>query len=147
MKKLFFLIQLLLISTLLSAQLVNINPDSTGSPWWVYEVSPVTLEIQAEIDQIPKFVLSPSSAQTTLPLVVDNSQEIYMREVFSQRDGSCGQASGIGYTYTYEINRLRGLSANDTSDNLYPTHFTFNIVRSYLTLARICNACQYNIFN
>lgn len=131
MKKLFFTVQLFLISTFLTAQLVNINPDTTGNPWWVYEVSPVTPEIQAEIDLVPEFVLSPSSAQTTLPQVVDNSQEIYMREVFSQVDGSCGQASGIAYTYTYEINRLRGLSANDTSDNQYPTHFTFNIVRTY----------------
>jgi len=97
----------------------------------VFQTSPVTQEIQAEIDQVPKFVLTPSSAQTTLPEVVDNSMEIYMRDVFSQKDGSCGQASGIGYTYTYEINRLRGLSATSTTDNQYPTHFTYNIVRSY----------------
>ncbi len=68
------------------------------------------------------FVLTPSSAQTSLPSVVDNSQEIYMKDVFTQWDGSCGQPSGIGYTY--EINRLRNLPAG-TTDNLYPTHFIY----------------------
>ncbi len=76
------------------------------------------------INQVPKFVLTPSSAQTSLPSVVDNSQEIYMRDVFTQWGGSCGQPSGIGYTYTYEINGLRNLTAG-TTDNLYPTHFIY----------------------
>jgi PKD repeat protein len=37
----------------------------------------------------------------------------------------CGQASGVGYSFTYEINRLRDLPA-DVIENQYPTHFVFN---------------------
>ncbi len=111
MKKLLLFILFLKLSTQLTAQLVNINPNPNSDPWWVFGVSPVTPEIQAEIDQVPNLVLSAISLQTNLPTVVDNSQEIFMRPVFNQKDGCCAQASGIGYTFTYEINRLRDSSA------------------------------------
>ncbi|MCD4744675.1 MAG: hypothetical protein K8R58_00070, partial [Bacteroidales bacterium] len=60
-----------------------------------------------------------------LPPVVDNSQEIYWRPVFSQVGFECGQASGIGQNFTYEINSRRDLPS-DIPDNQYPTHFCWN---------------------
>ncbi|MCK5760614.1 MAG: T9SS type A sorting domain-containing protein, partial [Candidatus Delongbacteria bacterium] len=62
-----------------------------------------------------------------LPYTVDNSLQPYFRPVFNQQGGSCGQASGVGYTYTYEQNFQRGTSANVT-DNQYPTHHTYNFL-------------------
>jgi len=59
------------------------------------------------------------------PVNVDNSELPYFREIFNQSNLECGQASGVGYTFTYEIDRLRGLPAN-TNENLYPTHWVFN---------------------
>ncbi len=65
------------------------------------------------------------SSPTTLPYSYDNSTSVYMRPVFSQIAYECGQASGIGYNFTYEMNRLRNLPSN-VAANQYPTHFAWN---------------------
>jgi len=78
--------------------------------------------------QIPAIVvpeLYKTSKAPTLPSSLDNSGLPYFRDIFSQDGWSCGQASSIGYNFTYEINRVRNLPAN-TDDNLYPTHFAYN---------------------
>ncbi|MBE9480236.1 MAG: T9SS type A sorting domain-containing protein [Bacteroidetes bacterium] len=62
-----------------------------------------------------------------LPPSLDNSQLPYFRPIFLQSQWSCGQASGIGYNFTYEINYLRDLPA-DIPENQYPTHFTWNFL-------------------
>ena len=56
---------------------------------------------------------------------LDNSINPYWRPVFAQVALECGQASGIGLGFTYEINRLRDLPSDDP-DNQYATHFTWN---------------------
>ncbi len=63
--------------------------------------------------------------QKDLPITVDNSQLPYFRPIFNQTSLECGQAAGVAYLYTYEIDRLRDVPAN-TTDNQYPTHFVFN---------------------
>ena len=60
-----------------------------------------------------------------LPDELDNSELPYFRPIFSQDGWSCGQASSIGYNFTYEIDRVRDLPA-DTNINQYPSHFAFN---------------------
>jgi hypothetical protein len=62
-----------------------------------------------------------------LPAIHDNSQSPYLRPVFGQNGACCGQASGIAYNFTYEINRARNLSSAD-SVNQYPSHFTWNFM-------------------
>lgn len=62
-----------------------------------------------------------------LPSSVDNSTNMYFRPIFNQSGGSCGQASGIGYNFTYEMNYMRGTSAAYTQ-NQYPTHYTWNFI-------------------
>ena len=62
-----------------------------------------------------------------LPYKHDNSKLKYFRPSFSQAGYSCGQASSIGYAFTYEINVLRDLSS-DTSINQYPSHFAWNLL-------------------
>lgn len=60
-----------------------------------------------------------------LPPVVDNSTQPFMRPVFNQAGYSCGQASLVGYNFTYELNYVRNTSADDP-ENQHPTHFTWN---------------------
>jgi hypothetical protein len=76
--------------------------------------------------------LSQISSTISLLSVVDNSQHIYMRPIFDQEGACCGQASGVAYTYTYEINWLRNLPADDeiNEDNWYPTHYTWNFLNN-----------------
>lgn len=110
-----------------NAQLVNCNPDPNGEPWWAGDLPEITPEIQAELDAIPLLEVTTQSESTTLPSVVDNSIRPWFRPVFTQNGNSCGQASGVGYTFTYEINRVRNLSGMIPS-NQYPTHFTWNFL-------------------
>ena len=110
-----------------NAQLINCNPDPNGEPWWAGDLPEVTSEIQAELDAIPPLVISSKSSATILPSQVDNSQRPWFRPVFSQNGGCCGQASGVGYTFTYEVNRVRNVSGS-LPENQYPTHFTWNFL-------------------
>lgn len=72
---------------------------------------------------VPLKYLGPQAP--VLPGVVDNTGQIYWRPVFNQVGYECGQASGIGQNFTYEINRLRDLPSN-VPENQYPTHFCWN---------------------
>ncbi len=60
-----------------------------------------------------------------IPAMVDNSTRPYFRPAYNQAGYSCGQASLVGYNFTYEINRRRDVPGN-ISENQYPTHFTWN---------------------
>ncbi|PID26333.1 MAG: hypothetical protein CR982_10855, partial [Candidatus Cloacimonadota bacterium] len=129
MKRNIYLISFLLAWFTLHAhaQIVNLNPDPNGDPWIAGDVPNITPEIQARMNAIPKMVLSPVAAQINLPAVIDNSQNMYMRPIFLQEDASCGQASGVAYAFTYEINRVRNLPSN-IEENQYPTHYTWNFL-------------------
>ena len=118
---------LILLGTSTFAQVVNLNPDTLGDPWLTGGVPNVTPEIQAVVDQLPRMTLK--STQTP-PDSIDNSLHKFMRPPFVQADGSCAQASGIGYIFTYEINWKRDSSANshDYKHNWFPTHFTYNFL-------------------
>ena len=87
-------------------------------------------EIEAKaLRELPLMALPNNYQDNLLPVFIDNSQQIYFRPVFNQADYCCGQASGIAYNFTYEINRLRNLPANVTQ-NQYPTHFAWNWLNS-----------------
>ncbi len=62
-----------------------------------------------------------------LPYYLDNSRLAYYRPIYQQISNECGQVSGVAYNFTYEINRLRDLPANEEA-NQYPPHFTFNFM-------------------
>ncbi len=106
------------------AQLINVNPDKTAEPWIV---GGLRVPSQKEIDKIPVVTLKGNNNTKDLPAYLDNSTNQYFRPVFNQTDGCCAQASGIAYAFTYEINRLRGTSANITN-NQFPTHYTYNFL-------------------
>jgi hypothetical protein len=106
------------------AQIQNVNPDKNGEPWIVGGLRVPTDE---EISKIPVLENLKTFGSKELPSSFDNSTQPYFRPIFNQTEGSCGQASGVGYLFTYEINRLRGTSANTTS-NQFPTHYTYNFL-------------------
>jgi hypothetical protein len=64
-----------------------------------------------------------------LPGYLDNSTNSFFRSIFNQADGSCAQASGVGYTYTYEVNRLHNTSPSSNTRK-YPSHYTYNFLNS-----------------
>jgi PKD repeat protein len=64
--------------------------------------------------------------ETELPWWLNNAKQPYFRPIFSQGfSASCGQASGVSYNFTYEINRARNVFS-DVAENQYPTHFHWN---------------------
>lgn len=89
------------------------------------QLSPLSKAEQKKLRKLPRLQLPEQYRNKNLPAVVDNSTQPYMREAFQQSGLCCGQAAGVAYNYTYEIDRLRDLPA-DINDNLYPTHFTWN---------------------
>ncbi len=73
---------------------------------------------------LPILSIPESQKKLELPWHHDNSEMPYLRPVFQQIGASCGQACGVSYNFTYEINRKRGLFSNDSA-NQYPSHFTW----------------------
>jgi hypothetical protein len=128
MKPFLLFLFLLFITIQLSAQeLINLNPDPAGEPWYVGKLRQLTAEDYKKIEQTPKLKMTTEHSKGSLPASIDNSLNKYFRPVFNQHNGSCGQASGIGYNYTYAINFARDLSAN-TLQTQYPTHYTYNFL-------------------
>jgi hypothetical protein len=74
---------------------------------------------------VPELYTGPDAP--VLPTVLDNSTLPFFRPAYNQDGLSCGQASYVGYMFTYEINRLRNLPGNVPA-NQYPTHFAWNWV-------------------
>jgi len=120
---------LMIVNSFLFGELYNANPDPNGEPWIVGGVSEPTPEQMARFNAIPKLVLPDTykDRKDPLPSSIDNSTLPYFRPVFAQKNGSCGQASGVGYNFTYEINLERGTTAN-VPVNQFPTHHTYNFL-------------------
>lgn len=116
-------------NAVLFGELFNANPDPNGEPWIVGGVSKMTPEQFERFNAIPLLKLPEhyKNSKDTLPSFIDNSLLPYFRPVFTQKDGSCGQASGVGYNFTYEINFERGTTAN-VQQNQFPTHHTYNFL-------------------
>jgi hypothetical protein len=107
-------------------------PDTTTYSWLNGSSVNINYSLIDKFNSIPELVLDSNACLVTLPDSVDNSQNIYMRPIIVQSGESCGQAAGIAYTYTYEINYLRNLPANHYGymDNQYPTHYTWNYLNN-----------------
>ena len=67
------------------------------------------------------------AGEVQLPTSVDNSRERFFPPLINQTGGSCAQAAGIGYMFTYEINRLLGTAA-DTPANRMSYLFIWNLI-------------------
>lgn len=130
MKKLLLFSILLCSYFSIMGQPFNTNPDPSGPSWWTGDANPIPPAEHALMDV---FQLTPESAATDLPDEVYNQEKKYFPPIFTQNGGSCVHASEIGYILTYELNRVRdltagGLNANDSKHNVYHPFFTYNFV-------------------
>jgi len=119
--KLIFTHLLVLISfVLIHGQTATIYPENN--------LPPILTQIdEVVLRSLPEARIPDNLRSRELPWHHDNSIQPYLRPIFSQSGPSCGQSAGVGYGFTYEINRLRDLPA-DTSINQYPSHFTYNFM-------------------
>jgi len=124
----FFLAIISLISIRLNAQ--NLTKDASRiaqESFYNNPISRLNNQDSSFLTQIQPLSLPDSykNGAKNIPAIVDHSSSPFMRSVFYQVALECGQAGGIGYTFTYEMNRIRNLHA-DVNANLYPTHFAWN---------------------
>ena len=107
--------------------LLNTNPDPNGEPWIVGSLPPLTPEEEAYFKSIPYFTVG-DAPRADLPATVQHTTSPYFRPIFNQWGGSCGQASGIGYHYTFERNQTLNRPYNSNQDNVSAYIFTWNFV-------------------
>ena len=62
-----------------------------------------------------------------LPSRVDNSKRPQYPPIYEQKWGTCGQHAAIASVFTYEMNLLRGTSA-DSDATRFPAYFSWNMV-------------------
>jgi len=127
LKRTFLFIIICLMILTLNSQVINLNPDPDGEPWLAGNLRPLTDEDLHMLSNVPRLTMPSFLRNRELPSAVDNSQQPYFRPIFNQEGGSCGQASGVGYNFTYEINFERQLTS-DVPENQYPTHYTWNFL-------------------
>lgn len=106
--------------------------------------------VPAAAQQRVPFRASISEPWGGLVEAVDNSTLKYFPPVFEQLGGSCAQAAGIGYMFTYEINRLLDRDASASDDNRLSYQFAWNMVNEGLDQGGFVNeglllAKQYGI--
>lgn len=128
MKKVTCIVFLFLCFFLSHAQQKNTGICNSASGQFIEGPAPNIYDSLYQLS-LPELTLPDHLKSYTLPSKVDNSKLPGLRPVFTQVGASCGQASAIGYNFTYEMDQARGLSA-DTSVNQYPTHFTYNFENS-----------------
>lgn len=62
-----------------------------------------------------------------IPTYIDNSTSIFFPEIINQYGGSCAQASGIHYLFTYEMNRvLERNTKSDPKNNTFSYRYTWH---------------------
>ena len=84
----------------------------------------MTPAVQQIRDSRQRFV---PEGEVVLPASVDNSQTRYFPPILNQTGGSCAQAAGIGYMFTYEMNRLLDRDAS-LPENRMSYLFAWNLV-------------------
>lgn len=125
LRKQLILFSLLLITSIAHTQQYTGKVEKRDGKVYIDGLQLFTEEDLEDFKQLPKLTLPESAKTRTLPVEVDNANLQYFRPIFDQVALECGQASGVGYTFTYEINRMRDLPAN-IIENQYPTHFVYN---------------------
>jgi len=122
----------ILISLSISAQKSGVQPDSLTLMMELGLYKPMSADDSVRLANLPELKLPDAysgPAAPLLPPIVDNSEFTYFRPVFQQAGYACGQAAGVGYNFTYEMNRRRDVPG-DLPENQYPTHFVWNWMNS-----------------
>ena len=128
-RKISFLLILLVLPGFVKLNAQINKKDGTQRQITLEKVTILTKKDSLFQVSLPVLKLPEEYKNRNLPVVVDNSELPYFRPIFNQVSMECGQASAVGYTFTYEIDRLRDLPAN-VIENQYPTHFVFNFSNS-----------------
>lgn len=93
-----------------------------------FGLTPLTAEQKAAKEAIPQWRPKSMRAATVIPEAVDNSKSKYFPAIFNQgSNNSCSQASGVRYTFTYEVNRMLDRDASDPA-NVFCYHFTWTFL-------------------
>lgn len=80
--------------------------------------------------QVPLLPIPEPYRSRALPAVVDNTLHPCWPDIYHQGSYfSCQQYAGVVYTFAYEINRLRGLSAS-LPENRFPAHYTWSFMNN-----------------
>ena len=91
-------------------------------------VTGVTGFLPANAQRVMFRARAPLLSGEQLPPAVDNSKAKYFPPVIDQLGGSCAQAAGIGYMFTYEMNRLLDRDASASAENRLSYQFAWNMV-------------------
>lgn len=83
------------------------------------------------------------TGKPALPASLNNSELPFMRPVFSQYGYSCGQASSVGYNYTYEWNRKNNTQASILENQMAPL-FPWNFFNNGLDDVGVCYHYTFN---
>jgi hypothetical protein len=124
-KNLILFLVAFLLSNFLISQTHNWNPDPNDEPW---TSGPQPVVTSAMLSTLTLYQVPANVMLMTIPASWDNSGSDYFPGIFNQGPyNSCAQAAGIGYTFTYEINREKQVSAS-TDENKYDQHYTWNFL-------------------
>ena len=92
----------------------------------------LTQDEQFVLSRVPELKLPESYKGPNAPLLpywIDNSTQPFFRPITSQSGYECGQSAGISFNFTYEVDRLRGVAANQTTTQ-YVSHFTWDFLNN-----------------
>ncbi len=105
--------------------LINLNPDPNGEPWTVGKPPVITRAKRTMLDAVPEL---PFIRGRQLPEEVILMEDEEFPPVLNQIGGSCAQASGVSYLYSYQVNVMNGVAG--TYDNQRAYGFTHNFLNS-----------------
>lgn len=106
--------------------LINYNPDPNGEPWLGGGMTQESAETRERLNKMPTLPSRNYKRDGSLPeevILIDNDE---FPPVFAQVGGSCAQASGVAYTYSYQLNVLNGVYA--TAENTRAYGYTHNFL-------------------
>ena len=92
----------------------------------------LTQDEQFVLSRVPELKLPDAYKGPNAPLLpywIDNSTQPFFRPITSQSGYECGQSAGISFNFTYEVDRLRGVAANQTTTQ-YVSHFTWDFLNN-----------------
>lgn len=104
--------------------LINYNPDPNDEPWIGGGLKPMTEEERAVAASFPEMELTAKTRNRALPREVLLMENEEFPPVFNQMGGSCAQASGVAYLYSYQMNVLEDKAGTDANIKAYG--FTHN---------------------
>ena len=96
----------------------------------------VTLQVSAQYAirpglELPKVRMAPirqGNNEESLPEWVDNSLSPYFPSIISQYGGSCAQASGIHYLFTYEMNRTLDRTVQENAAHTFSYRWMWHLL-------------------